>query len=642
MILLDAKVPATLARLVALWLILLGIGGGFVTSVAFADVAHDAAAHVETAETRGAETRTAETAARASAHTAASPAPVAPAAPVAPIGTVATSGSAAQPSPLPATGPGDNAENGAGSPATGSPATGNAAPNGVGSTVDEGGHGAANVPAASAAPTSVPATSSSARTAPAASSGAQAANGEAVVKLHDSAVFTIRAPLGGITAEVRARAAGQTLERLVEAPDPPEIHTEEHAERIVIFGGTTPIVQLGVDDAIAHGDESLAVHAAGVAAKIRDSLQSERQRKAIAETVFSISLFAFSALIAILLLGQVRNLASKFVAWMEKNPDRLPALRFHGIDLVRPAAFRGGLSLALSAGRILSQLGIAYGWLLFASSLFESTRTYTERLTGFVLTPLSALIGRVGSSLPVLVILAAAVLITVLVVRFVGLFFGSVARGETSIGSLPRDLALPTGALVRFGIVVVALLVAAPLITGNEEGALSRAGVATLIALGLASAPVLASVVAGIPAIYGRRVRVGDHVEIAGRTGRVLSITLLEVRLEDDLGCHVRVPHLTSLWSPTRVIGTSPVAIVDLVADPQAAQSHVRAVLLAEARRFGTNVKVDLVRLDAEGAHYRVAARAPASHADDDLATALAAALAREDVALGRSASRRP
>jgi hypothetical protein len=149
-------------------------------------------------------------------------------------------------------------------------------------------------------------------------------------------------------------------------------------------------------------------------------------------------------------------------------------------------------------------------------------------------------------------------------------------------------------------------------------------------------------VVAGIPAIYGRHVRVGDHVEIGTHTGRVVAVTLLEVRLEDALGCQVRVPHLTSLFSPTRVVGPLPLVAIDIVADPLALQSHVRSVLLEEARRFGTNVKVELLRLDAEGAHYRVAARAPASQGDDDLATSLAAALVREDVALGRSSSRRP
>jgi hypothetical protein len=610
MIVVAIKVPALFARLVALWLILFGIGRGVGIKPALADAAHDAAPAHDNTHRDGA------------AHRA--------------VGGAAAVAPGAAPASLDTPGPG-----GPEAPASAAPP-----PESDRAAQDTPDHGGATPPAATvppappatAAPSAPPAANGHA---PAPAASAVGANAEAIVHLHESNVFTIRAPLGGQSAEARARAASQTLERLLEEPGAVDVHTEEHAERIVVFAGTVPIVQLGVDDATAEGDESLSVHAAAVAAKVREALQSERQRKVIAKTVFSVSLFAFSALIAILLLGKVRELATKVQTWMENHPDRLPSLRFHGIDLVRPAAFRGGLSVALSGGRILSQLGIAYGWLLFASSLFESTRTYTERLTGFVLTPLSALIGRIGSALPVLVIFSAAVLITWLLVRFVGLFFGSVGRGETTLGALPRDLAVTTGALVRFGIVVIALLTAAPLITGNDNDALARAGVATLVALGFASAPVLACIVAGIPAIYGRRVRVGDHVEIGGRTGRVAAVGLLEVRLEDDLGCQIRVPHLTSLLTPTRVLGSAPVVIIDVVADPLAAQSHVRSVLLGEARRFGTNVTVALVSLDADGAHYRIAARAPASHSDEDLATALAAALSREEVALGRRTSRR-
>jgi small-conductance mechanosensitive channel len=605
MILVPVKVPATLARLVALWLILVWIGAtGVGVPTALADTPDDAAAAVDRD---------------------------------APAATGAGAGSPASPNSAPlaaALDPAGNAQPPAGTPLLEGDGSAKAPGESIGAAA-AGGSAPAAPPVSSLVAPAAPIGH-----APAAASSAQPATaGEGAVRLHDRNVFTIRAPLGGQSPDARARAVSQTLERLLEERESPDVHTEEHAERIVVFGGTTPIVQLGPDDATAEGNQTLSVHAAAVAAKVREALQSERQRKAIAETVFSISLFAFSALIAILLLGKVRELAGKLQTWIANHPDRLPALRFHGIDLVSPAAFRGGLSVALSGGRILSQLGIAYGWLLFASSLFESTRTYTERLTGFVLTPLSALIGRVGSALPVLVILGVAILATVLLVRFVGLFFGSIGRGETTLGSLPRDLAVPTGALVRVGIVIVAVLFAAPLITGADDGALARFGVATLLALGFASAPVLASIVAGIPAIYGRRVRVGDQVEIGGRSGRVVAVSLLEMRLEDDLGCQIRVPHLTSLLSPTRVLGSSPLLVVDVVADPHAAQSHVRSVLLAEARRFGTNVKVELWRLDAEGAHYRVSTRTPLSQSDDDLATAIAAALAREEVALGRSSS---
>ena len=52
---------------------------------------------------------------------------------------------------------------------------------------------------------------------------------------------------------------------------------------------------------------------------------------------------------------------------------------------------------------------------------------------------------------------------------------------------------------------MVALVLAAPMLTGTDDGALSRVGVAVLVALGLASTPVLASVAAGLPPAFGRR-----------------------------------------------------------------------------------------------------------------------------------------
>ncbi|HEY3594283.1 MAG TPA: mechanosensitive ion channel family protein, partial [Polyangiaceae bacterium] len=440
-------------------------------------------------------------------------------------------------------------------------------------------------------------------------------------------------------ATARALAASQALERLLDERDPPTIRVEERGDVAVVFGGAVPILQLRPADATAAGDATLSIHAASVAARIDGELRSERQRKAVVETVFAVSLFVFSALIAVLLLGKVRELAGKAREWGESHPERFPALRIHGIDLVRASGVRGAFLVALRLGRLISQLGIVYGWVLFASSLFDATRTYTERLTGFVLTPLSALIGRVGSALPLLVIAMAALLATVLLVRFVGLFFRSVARGETTVSWLPSDLAIPTGALVRLGIVIAALLLAAPLITGNDDGALARAGMATLLAVGLASAPVLASIGAGVPAVYGRKVRAGDYAEIGGRTGRVLAISLLEVRLQDADGCELRVPHLMTLVHPTRVLGSSLAATLDVVVDPAASQAQVRSLLLAVARRFGSPARVELLRLDANGAHYRVVARATTAH-EVDFATAVAEALERDGIALGRTGER--
>src|SRR5262249_51149006 len=160
----------------------------------------------------------------------------------------------------------------------------------------------------------------------------------------------------------------------------------------------------------------------------------------------------------------------------------IPALRLRHLEVIRPNAVRGAVNIAMGLGHLFAQIAIGYTWLLFALSLFGATRGYTEKLTGFVLTPMWALLGRLGSALPVVVGARSAAGAVGVLVRFVALFFESVASKDTTVSWLPSELAAPTSVLARAGIVIVALVLAAPLLTGTDDGALSRVGVAVLIA----------------------------------------------------------------------------------------------------------------------------------------------------------------
>ncbi len=411
-----------------------------------------------------------------------------------------------------------------------------------------------------------------------------------------------------------------------------------------MVSGKDPIIQLGPEDAAAAGDVTASVHAEAVAAKVRAALRAERQRSAVATTVFSFSLLVFSALIAFLLVRKVSELIERLRAWLDENPRRLPALKVRGIEVVQPAAVRGSLAVALGAANLVASLGILYVWVLFALSSFEATKDYSERLTGFVLAPVSALVGRVASALPVLVIALVTLLAVGVTLRFVRLFFGSMARGETTVGWLPRDLAEPTSILVRGGIVVVTLVVAAPLITGTDDGTFARAGVVALVALGLAATPLFACAATGIAVVFGRRLRVGDRAGIGGSEGRVRALTMLEVLIEDDEGGLVHVPHLIGLWHPTRLIGAASVVSVELCVDARSDLARVIELLRTAAGTIGGRPRLEITSLDVDGAVVRVAVTPrgdrPRAPSDDRnaLFCALAAALQGEGIALGRRA----
>jgi hypothetical protein len=483
----------------------------------------------------------------------------------------------------------------------------------------------------------LPAASTSASATPAPSASAAPAAPSSDVRLHEHAVFSLHVARGEQSAQDRAHAASKALESVVDDPDKATTRVEETPGNAVIFIGKTPIVQLGEADATAAGgDVSVHVFAASVAAKIDDAVRSERTRSAIAEHVFSFSLLVFSALLAFLLFRRVGDLSGRARTWVRAHPDAIPALKLGTIEVVRPVAVRGAVSIALALAHRIAQFTIAYSWLIFALSRFEATRDYTDRLAGFVLVPLSALIGRLGSALPLVVVAALAVVALGIAVRFVGLFFAGVSRGETHVAWIPRDLAGPTSVLVRSGMVLASIVLAAPLITGTDDGALSRAGVVALVALGLACTPVLACAAAGVPAVFGRRLKAGEFVECGGRAGVVRDVTLLELVLEDALGCEVRVPQLLGLWHPTRVLGSAPFASIEVVVDAHERPNKVEEALVGAAMATCDRARVDLVSLDADGACWRVSAVPKYGKGVAALADAVAVAIAERGIALGR------
>ncbi len=430
----------------------------------------------------------------------------------------------------------------------------------------------------------------------------------AEVRAGDAVVFIVRASFGDNSADARARAASKALREVMGLANPDEVRVETKDGVAVIYAGTAPIVQLGPLDAELASDASLEVHADSVAAAVRRTLRAEQKRSAVANTIFSVSLAVFFAVMTLFLLRKVRELSRRADAWLEDNPERVPAIRLRSIEVLHPAAVRSALALGVGVGRWVGQLGLVYAWLIAALSLFEATRGLTERLTGFFLQPLASFTGRFATSLPVVALALIAGLALAILLRVVGLFFEGVAQGTTSLAWLPADLARPTSALLRIGMVVLALVFVAPVITGDPDGALARSGLVAVIAVGIGAVPVLATAIVGAGVVFGRRIRQGEWAEVGARAGRIIDVSLFETILEDDEANEVRVPHLALLWHPTRIHGALPRIVAEVVVETALATEDMRRRLLDAAASVGADARVELVKLELHEARFALAA----------------------------------
>jgi small-conductance mechanosensitive channel len=374
----------------------------------------------------------------------------------------------------------------------------------------------------------------------------------------------------------------------------------------------------------------------------REATPADHQRTEFTKTALSLGFAVVFGLLALYLVRKVGGLARRVWQWLDQNPERVPAIRLKSIEVVGKRTLRSGLLTAVGLGKWLVQFGIVYAWLVCSLWLYPSTRGYAHRMTGVALAPLSGFIDWLVGALPLALVVVVAGVAVFILLRFVALFFEGVSRGETELDWLPPELAPPTSLLIRSGIVVTALFFATPLVTGDLESGLTRLGIVLLGALALSSTPLVASVVVGAWTLYTRRLTGGDYVEIGGRSGRIVEVDLWEVRLAGERGEAVRVPHLLTLFHPTRVFGPRRSITVALSVAPSAPQAKALEVLTERAARHSTESEVRVVGADADGVHYRISIFSDAAQAESALLLELLDGLGQARIALGRCAIDRP
>jgi small-conductance mechanosensitive channel len=462
------------------------------------------------------------------------------------------------------------------------------------------------------------------------------------VKVRESKVIKLHASLAGVSPEVRAKTATRIIEQLLDrgTPGPGKAKRKSNGDVYVILLGDSPVLELGPDDAAAVGAPSLESYAISIAGKLDEEVKQEISRRDLSKRVVAFCMVVLAGLVAFALVRKLGELLNRARGWLFAEGKQLPSLAIQGIEVVSPAALRGAAGVGFTVARFAGQFGIGYAWLLFTLSLFDTTREFSAKLSGYLISPLTGLVGRIATTLPLLIVLAIAGLVMMLLLRFVGLFFDGIGRGETEMEWVPPDLAAPTSLLIRGGVVLVSLVLGLPFVTGSYEGAVPHVGLAALGALAIAVTPLLASAAVGISVVYGRRVRLGDLVELGGRTGRVKGVSLLDVRLADDVGNDVRIPHLMTLWNPTRVMGQSAPVVVDVAVTVHERHAEVREALFNAARKVGENSSVDLVAIDGPLIRFRVVVRSESREAQSDLLLVMVHELTRIGIVL-RSAEAR-
>lgn len=212
----------------------------------------------------------------------------------------------------------------------------------------------------------------------------------------------------------------------------------------------------------------------------------------------------------------------------------------------------------LSAIRVFTLVVLVYSYLNTVLGLFPWTRQFAFMLLNLVLDPVKSLWFGFLRELPDIVFIVILFLVLRYILKLTRMFFNGVRRGRIKLRDFDPDWALPTHRIVRFLIIIFAIIIAYPYIPGSDSLAFKGVSVFVGVIFSLGSSSFISNVVAGLAMTYRGAFKEGDRVRIDDVFGDVREIKLMTTRINTLKNESVVVPNSNIL--NTNVINYSMMA----------------------------------------------------------------------------------
>jgi small-conductance mechanosensitive channel len=375
--------------------------------------------------------------------------------------------------------------------------------------------------------------------------------GIAWVVLGTDTVMSIARRLGSITPAERAAVVRDHLTRLATDPaaDSAGVVVSSNATTSDIMLGSVIVASISDSDAEAAGMPRAAL-ADSVAARVRVALAHEGYGARTRSLLVGSALAFFVALATVALVFLLQRLFARLLQLVERGRGGwVPEVRFQRQVFLTSARLADVLLSFVRVLRIAAIVLVLYIALPVILSLFPWTRSYADRLVGYLVTPFASVGRAVLDYLPKLVTLAAIIVVARYLLKLIRLFFIGIEHGNLSFPNFHPEWAIPSYKIVRFLVIVFALIASWPYLPGSGSPAFQGIGVLVGLLISFGSASAISNVVGGIVLMYMRPFSVGDRVRIADTVGDVIEKDLLVTRVRTIKNVHVTIPNSMILAS---------------------------------------------------------------------------------------------
>lgn len=370
----------------------------------------------------------------------------------------------------------------------------------------------------------------------------------AEVFLHNRPVAVFRSDQLGDAPAERAALAQQAMAEALAAGGPGLVTRSDSADAVRFEIDGLPVFFITGGDLATPGEPGvLSAAAHEVQRRLQLAVAEHREMRDLRQTgiglAYALAATAVAWVLLWLLLRGRRWLHAQLLDAVREHQGALAPYLQHA---------RSGLrwlttAVAWALGLLLAEL-----WLTFVLRQFAYTRPWGERSTTWLLDVAGSFVGGIAGAIPGLVVAVLIFVLARVVTRANALFLERVARGETRLGWLDADTAMPTRRLANVVIWLFALAMAYPYLPGANSEAFKGVSVLAGLMLSLGASGVVGQAMSGFSLMYSRSLRVGEYVKIGETEGTVVQLGLFATRIHTGMGEEVSLPNTVIFSQPVR------------------------------------------------------------------------------------------
>ncbi|MGA7595272.1 MAG: mechanosensitive ion channel domain-containing protein [Gallionella sp.] len=267
--------------------------------------------------------------------------------------------------------------------------------------------------------------------------------------------------------------------------------------------------------------------------------------------------YSFLSIVALWLALRLNNWVFR---WLVKKVSTLHdhwkgGIHLKGIEVISAHRIERIVLLALKSLRIFVILLFLYFFLPLILSFFPETHALGSKLLDYLISPFVTFFHTIIRYIPNFFYIFVIIVIAKYVLKVIAYVFNLIERGELEFEWFYDDWARPTYQIVRFLVIVTALISAYPYIPGSSSQAFQGVGLVLGAIISFASSSAISNIVAGVILTYTRAFRLGDRIKVGETTGDVVDKTLLVTRVQTIKSVIVTIPN--SLVMSAQIINFS-------------------------------------------------------------------------------------